>query len=89
MQVHIPEELKEYVESQVAAGGYSDVAAYVCALVESDREIRRELEPFTSGERVESLLLEGLESESKPMGPEDWSRIHAAVRKRHEERQQG
>jgi len=54
MNISLPEELKEYVEQQ-AKGGYSTPSEFVRDLIRQDQKRR-------VGERLEQLLLEGLES---------------------------
>jgi len=54
MNVSLPEELKEYVEAQ-AQGGYSTPSEFVRELIRQDQKRRAQ-------ERLEQLLLEGLDS---------------------------
>lgn len=68
MNVSLPQELKEYVESQSAAG-YSTPSEYVRELIREDRKRRAK-------ERLEALLLEGLESgEAVPATAEFWDEL--------------
>jgi antitoxin ParD1/3/4 len=70
MNVSLPEELKEYVEAQ-AKGGYSTPSEYVRELIRGDRKHRAK-------EKLEALLLEGLNSgESLPMDAAFWSELRA------------
>lgn len=55
LNISLPEALKEYVERQVAQGGYSTPSEYLRELLRQDQKRRAE-------ERLEALLLEGLES---------------------------
>jgi antitoxin ParD1/3/4 len=54
MNVSLPEELKEYVEAQTKRG-YSTPSEYVRELIRGDQKRRAK-------ERLDSLLLEGLNS---------------------------
>jgi antitoxin ParD1/3/4 len=54
MNVSLPEELKEYVEAQTRHG-YSTPSEYVRELIRGDQKRR-------SAERLDALLLEGLNS---------------------------
>jgi antitoxin ParD1/3/4 len=54
MNVSLPEELKEYVEAQTKAG-YSTPSEYVRELIRKDHKRR-------ATERLDALLLEGLNS---------------------------
>jgi antitoxin ParD1/3/4 len=61
--ISIPDNLKLYVEEQVKTKGYGNVSEYFRSLV-------REARQREADQRLESLLLEGLESESIPITPE-------------------
>ena len=65
MNVSLPEELKEYVEAQTK-NGYSTPSEYVRELIRGDRKRRAK-------ERLDSLLLEGINSgESIPVNAKFW-----------------
>ncbi|MGH9440060.1 MAG: type II toxin-antitoxin system ParD family antitoxin [Terriglobia bacterium] len=68
MNVSLPDTLKEFVDHQVASGRYSSVSEYVGELIREDEKRK-------SQERLEAMLLEGLNSESSAMRPEDWDEI--------------
>jgi antitoxin ParD1/3/4 len=55
LNISLPQSLKEYVESQVSTGGYSTPSEYLRELVRRDQRQRAE-------EKLEALLLEGLQS---------------------------
>lgn len=55
LNISLPESLKDYVEKQVAQGGYSTPSEYLRELLRQDQKRRAE-------EKLEALLLEGLES---------------------------
>lgn len=68
MNVSLPEELKEYVETQ-SKGGYSTPSEYVRELIRGDQRRR-------AAEKLDSLLLEGLNSgDSIPVDPRFWSEL--------------
>ena len=50
MNISLPHTMREYVEAQVAEGGYSSASEYFRALVREDQKRR-------SQERLEALLL--------------------------------
>jgi antitoxin ParD1/3/4 len=54
MNISLPDELKQYVEAQTKAG-YSTPREYVCELIREDQKRRAQ-------QRLEQLLLEGLNS---------------------------
>lgn len=66
MNIALPESLKSFVQERVTAGGYSSVSEYMRELIRADQ--KRKLE-----ERIDTLLLEGLESgEPIAITPEYW-----------------
>jgi len=54
MNISLPENLKEFVDAQVQAGGYSTSSEYIRELIREDQKKKLE-------QRLASLLLEGLE----------------------------
>ena len=81
MNVSLPETLKEYVENQVAQGGYGTVSEYLRELIREDKKRKAE-------EHLEALLLEGLNSDPIPYTPqlleEIWARVDAKSKARRE-----
>lgn len=55
MNIALPESMKLFVQERVTAGGYSSVSEYVRELIRADQ--KRKVE-----ERIDALLLEGLDS---------------------------
>ncbi len=68
MQISIPENLKQFVDGQVADGHYASVSEYVRQLIQADQERASESE-------LEALLMEGLASGETPMTSADWADI--------------
>jgi len=66
MNISLPEPLKEFVDGQIAAGRYSSASEYV-------RELIREDEKRKAQERLEALLLEGLEGAETALSRSDWN----------------
>lgn len=72
LQVSLPNDLKEFVERKVASGSFHDADEYLRSLVEraSVEEAR---------ERLEALVLEGIEDieagNGVEMTPEDWKQM--------------
>jgi len=76
MNVSLPEKMKEYVEEQSREEGYSTTSEYIRALIREDRKRRAQ-------EKLEELLLEGLDSgEPEPWTEEDWKEIRMEVQER-------
>ena len=76
MNISLPDQLKEFVEHQVGSGRYSTVSEYV-------RDLIRDAEKRASQEKLEALLLEGIQSgQPSEMTRQDWEDIRgAALRK--------
>ncbi len=76
MNISLPDSMRTYVESQVASGSYSTASEYFRQLVRADQKRQ-------ANERLEALLLEGLESgTATPMTDQDWQAVRSAVAKR-------
>lgn len=76
MNISLPESLKEFVDEQVAARGYSTSSEYVRELIRKDQEALH----------LRSVLLDG--AASPPAGPAD-SKYFTALRSRARRRNQG
>jgi antitoxin ParD1/3/4 len=79
IHISLPESLKEYMDERVNEEHYSTLSDYIRALVREDQKRRAE-------ERLEKLLLEGLESgRGVEYGSQEWDafweRIHARINK--------
>jgi antitoxin ParD1/3/4 len=55
MNIALPDTLKTFVETQVVEGGYSSASEYIRELIRADQKRKAE-------EKLEALLLEGLNS---------------------------
>ena len=81
MNISLPDTLREFVEEQVAEGGYSTASEYVRELIRADQKRRAE-------ERLETLLLEGLQSgPAMEATPEWWEQFRADLLERHQSKQ--
>jgi len=81
MNISLPDSMRAYIEEQVASGGYSTVSEYFRELVRQDQKRKAQ-------ERLEALILEGLDSGiATPITAQDWEDIRQAVRKRIAKRQ--
>jgi len=82
MNISLPEQLKSFVEERVEGGGYQTASEYVRDLIRQDQEKRRATE-----DRLESMLMEGIESLRKGEGveatPAMWEGIKERFRARH------
>lgn len=75
MNISLPEPLKDFVDRQIATGRYSSTSEYVRALIREDEKRKTE-------ERLEALLLEGLQGEEDELTREDWAAIRMEARAR-------
>jgi antitoxin ParD1/3/4 len=73
VNVSLPETLKEYIEEQVSSGGYGTTSEYLRELIRDDKKRNAQ-------KRLESLLLEGLESgDPVAVTPEFWKDLWGRV----------
>ena len=81
MNISLPDTMRDYIEEQVAQGGYSSVSEYFRELVRQDQKLR-------ANERLQTMLLEGLNSgNATEMTAQDWEDIRQAVREKTNKRQ--
>jgi antitoxin ParD1/3/4 len=76
VNISLPQAMKEWVEAQVAAGGYGTTSEFVHQLLraEQQRQVR---------EQIDRTLHEALDGgPATPMTPTDWERIRREGRKR-------
>ncbi|KAB8316899.1 type II toxin-antitoxin system ParD family antitoxin [Tolypothrix campylonemoides VB511288] len=82
INISLPDSMRAYVEQQVASGGYSSASEYFRELVRQDQKRK-------ANERLEAMLLEGLNSgTATEMTAQDWEDIRQAVRERIVKRQE-
>ncbi|MEA5421353.1 type II toxin-antitoxin system ParD family antitoxin [Spirulina sp. CCNP1310] len=73
MNVSLPDAMRDYIEEQVKTRGYGSVSEYMRDLIRQDQQRKAQ-------ERVETLLLAGLDSgTATPMSDLDWTEIRQAV----------
>ncbi len=76
LNISLPAPLRAWVESQVRSGRYGNASEYLRELIRRDQERR-------SRERLEDLLVEGLESgDAVPLGEKDWNDLRTQVAER-------
>jgi antitoxin ParD1/3/4 len=69
MNISLPEQLKEFVDNQVGSGRYSSVSEYIRDLIRDDEKRKAQ-------DRLEALLMEGVQSgEPTEMTRQDWDDI--------------
>jgi antitoxin ParD1/3/4 len=72
INISLPEEIRDYVQEQITAGGYTNVSDYFLALVQQERKHKAQ-------EKLEAMLLEGSNSEGKEVTPEFWQKLRMSV----------
>jgi antitoxin ParD1/3/4 len=76
LKVSLPPRLRQHVEQRIAEGAYSDASDFLRALIRED--MRRH-----TPDRIEALLLEGLDSgEPEPLDEAEWASIRQEVEER-------
>ena len=77
LNISLPQSLKDYVEGQVQAAGYSTPSEYVRELLRQDQQRRAE-------QKLVALLLEGLNSgDPIEITPEYWENKRRQLIERH------
>jgi len=80
MNFTLPETLREYVEDQVTSGGYGTASEFLRELIREDKKRKAQ-------EKLDALLLEGLNSgPGEEVTPEFWQRLRAELLERHAQR---
>lgn len=80
IHISLPESLKDYMDQRVNEEHYATLSDYIRALVRQDQKRRAE-------ERLEKLLMEGLESgRGVEVGSEEWKQFKEKVLARARER---
>jgi len=73
INISLPDSMRAYIEEQVGKGGYNTVSEYF-------RELIREDQKRKATERLETMLLESLDSGSATqMTDQDWKNIRQSV----------
>ena len=78
MNISLPDAMRAFIEQKVTAGGYSTASEYIRELVRADQK-------RAAQERLEALLLEGLNSESHEWTGKDLDELKRRVWQRHAE----
>jgi antitoxin ParD1/3/4 len=80
LNISLPLSMKEFVENQVQESGFSTPSEYIRSLVREDQKRRAE-------EKLETLLLEGLDSGAPiEITPEYWEKKRIQIIKRHKKK---
>jgi antitoxin ParD1/3/4 len=82
MNIALPEPMKVFVQEQVDQGRYSVASEYVRELIRQDQKRKAQ-------ERLEALLLEGLEGTGAKATDEWWAEFRAKLIDRHRKKGNG
>jgi antitoxin ParD1/3/4 len=83
LNISLPEALREFVDDQVKSGDYGTASEYI-------RELIRQDQKRAAQEKLEVLLLEGLDSgEPIEVTPEYWERKRRELIERHTRKVKG
>jgi antitoxin ParD1/3/4 len=81
MNISLPDDLKAFVDEQVATGGYGTTSEFI-------RELIRDARKQAARQRLETLLLEGLNSgPAMPMTDEWWAERRRELERRIQQKQ--
>ncbi|WP_287312974.1 type II toxin-antitoxin system ParD family antitoxin [Moorena sp. SIO1G6] len=76
MNIALPSEMKEFIQTQVAVGGYSSASEYIRELIRADQKQKTRY-------ALEMEILKGLSrGEPTAMTAQDWEDIRANIRQR-------
>jgi antitoxin ParD1/3/4 len=77
LNISLPEEMRKFIEAQVAEGGYASASEYLRSLI-------REAQAGRAKRELEAKLREALEGgPATPMAREDWDGLERRVWERH------
>jgi len=72
MNISVPDEMKAFVEAQMAQEGYASASEYLRALI-------RDAQKRQAKQELEAKLLEGLQSPVSEMTDADWSTLRQRI----------
>lgn len=75
MNISLPDPLRAFVEDQVSSGSYGTASEYLRELIRQDQARKADA-------RLQTLLLEGLQSPTALLNDEEWAQMRQEVRDR-------
>lgn len=75
MNISLPEEMKAFIEAQMAADGFASASEYLRALI-------REAQKRQAKRELDAKLLEGLESPASELTEADWAALRERIYER-------
>jgi antitoxin ParD1/3/4 len=68
MNISLPEEMKAFIEAQMASEGFASASEYLRTLIRDEQKRRAK-------QALEAMLLEGLQGPAVEMTREDWTAL--------------
>jgi antitoxin ParD1/3/4 len=68
MNISLPEEMKAFIEAQMASEGFASASEYLRTLIRDEQKRRAK-------QALEAMLLEGLQGSAVEMTREDWTSL--------------
>ncbi len=79
LNISLPDSMRAYIDQKVSEGGYSTASEYIRQLVREDQK-------EAAQERLELLLMEGIESGERIEGSHEyWDKLRRRVQQRRED----
>ena len=75
MNIALPDDMKDFVSSEVKTGSYSSSSEFIRALIRSYQEKRQT-------EKLDSLLLEAIQSKKSPLTGKDFDQLRSELARR-------
>lgn len=75
MNISLPEEMKAFIDAQLAREGYASASEYLRALI-------RDAQRCQAKQELEAKLLEGLQSPASELTPDDWAGLRERILER-------
>jgi antitoxin ParD1/3/4 len=72
MNISLPDEMKAFIEAQVAQEGYATVSEYLRAII-------RDLQKRKAKQGLEAKLLEGMQGPASEMTEADWDALRRRI----------
>ena len=72
INIDIPDEVRVHIEAQIISGAYSSIGEYFLDLAQQDQKRKAQA-------RLETLLLEGIDSQGQEATPEYWQDLRSTV----------
>jgi antitoxin ParD1/3/4 len=78
INIVLPDEVRDYIEAQISIGAYRSVDEYFIDLVHQDQQRKAQA-------KLETLLQEGIDSDSQAVTSEYWQNLRRSVFEKHSE----